>query len=41
VACHQFSLLERVDVLRLAEKGATFLLNAPYPTEGVWDRLPA
>ena len=40
VACHQFSFLDRIDVLRLAEPGATFVLNAPYPVEEVWDRLP-
>jgi pyruvate-ferredoxin/flavodoxin oxidoreductase len=41
VACHQFSLLDRMDVLRLAQPGATFLLNSPYGPEEVWDRLPA
>ena len=40
VACHQFSLLDRLDVLGLAEPGATFLLNSPYGTDEVWDRLP-
>ncbi len=30
VACHQFSFLERMDVLQLAEPGATFLLNSPF-----------
>jgi pyruvate-ferredoxin/flavodoxin oxidoreductase len=40
VACHQFSFLERIDVLRLAEPGATFLLNSPFPSEEVWDHLP-
>ena len=29
VACHQFDFLERLDVLRIAAPGATFLLNAP------------
>ena len=28
VACHQFSFLERFDVLKAAEPGATFLLNS-------------
>src|ERR1019366_4947323 len=27
VACHQFSFLERIDMLKFAEPGATFLLN--------------
>ncbi|MBU1700201.1 MAG: pyruvate:ferredoxin (flavodoxin) oxidoreductase, partial [Candidatus Eisenbacteria bacterium] len=40
VACHQFSFLERMDVLQVAEPGATFLLNAPMPTGEVWDHLP-
>ena len=40
VACHQFSFLERIDVLRLAEPGATFLLNSPFGADEVWDHLP-
>jgi pyruvate-ferredoxin/flavodoxin oxidoreductase len=40
VACHQYSFLERIDVLRYAEEGATFLLNAPFGPEEVWDQLP-
>ncbi len=40
VACHQFSFLERLDVLKAAEKGATFLLNSTYGPEDVWDHLP-
>ena len=40
VACHQFSFLERQDMLRLAAPGATFLLNAPYDADEVWDHLP-
>jgi pyruvate-ferredoxin/flavodoxin oxidoreductase len=40
VACHQFVLLERVDVLGVAKPGATVLLNAPYPPDRVWDHLP-
>ena len=30
VACHQFSFLERIDMLKAAEPGATFLLNSTY-----------
>ncbi len=41
VACHQFSLLDRMDVLERAAAGATFLLNSPYPADQVWQRLPA
>ena len=40
VACHQFSLLERVDVLDQADEGATFLLNSPFGPDAVWDHLP-
>jgi len=40
VACHQFELLERHDVLETAAPGAVFLLNAPYAPEEVWDHLP-
>ena len=40
VACHQFSFLERLDMLRSAAPGATFLLNSLYGPEEVWDRLP-
>lgn len=41
VACHQFGFLDRVDVLREAATGATFLLNSPFDADTVWDRLPA
>ena len=41
VACHQYSLLTRMDVLASARPGATFLLNAPYAPDELWDRLPA
>ncbi len=40
VACHQFGLLGRTKVLELAKHGATFLLNAPYGPDEVWDHLP-
>jgi pyruvate-ferredoxin/flavodoxin oxidoreductase len=40
VACHQFSFLERLDVLQAAAPGATFLLNSPYGPNEVWDHLP-
>lgn len=40
VACHQFSFLERYDVLRLAAPKATFLLNSPYGPDEVWEQLP-
>jgi pyruvate-ferredoxin/flavodoxin oxidoreductase len=40
VACHQFQFLNRLDMLRHARKGATFLLNAPYGSDEVWDQIP-
>ena len=40
VACHQFHFLMKMDVLKLAKPGATFLLNSPYGPEATWDRLP-
>ncbi len=40
VACHQFSFLERMEILSLAAPGATFLLNSPYGAGEVWDQLP-
>jgi len=40
VGCHQFELLERVDVLRRAAPGATLLLNTSHPADEVWDKLP-
>ena len=40
VACHQFGLLQQVDVLGLAARGATFLLNSPYDPSEVWGHLP-
>ncbi|MCE5268842.1 MAG: pyruvate:ferredoxin (flavodoxin) oxidoreductase, partial [Planctomycetaceae bacterium] len=40
VACHQFHFLERIDMLSMAEPGATFLLNSPYPADQVWNHLP-
>ncbi len=40
VACHQFVFMEKMDVLEMADTGATFLLNSPYGAEEVWDKLP-
>jgi pyruvate-ferredoxin/flavodoxin oxidoreductase len=40
VACHQFNFLQRMDVLKVAEPGATFLLNSPYGPDTVWKHLP-
>jgi pyruvate-ferredoxin/flavodoxin oxidoreductase len=40
VACHQFGLLGKTKVLEYAKHGATFLLNAPFGPDEVWDHLP-
>ncbi len=40
IACHQFNFVEKVEMLEFAGKGATFLLNSPYPKEEVWNKLP-
>jgi pyruvate-ferredoxin/flavodoxin oxidoreductase len=40
VACHQFSFLERMDILTAAAPGAIFLLNSPYGPDEVWSHLP-
>lgn len=40
VACHQFQFMKKVDILSIAKDGATFLLNAPYKADEVWDHLP-
>jgi pyruvate-ferredoxin/flavodoxin oxidoreductase len=40
VACHQSHFPDRLDVLSMAEPGATFLLNSPFEPDEVWDNLP-
>ena len=40
IACHQFNFINKYDILKDAEHGATFLLNAPFPADEVWVRLP-
>ncbi|HNE05628.1 MAG TPA: pyruvate:ferredoxin (flavodoxin) oxidoreductase, partial [Anaerolineales bacterium] len=39
VACHQYSFLERVDMLKYAKEGGIFLLNSLYGPEEIWDQL--
>ena len=41
LACHQVSFVDRLDLLKYARKGGTFLLNSIYGPEEVWDTLPA
>src|SRR6266571_3635895 len=40
VACHQFTFLERFDILKYAAPGGVFLLDSIYGPEDVWDHLP-
>ncbi len=40
VACHQFTFLERLNMLKNARPGAVFLLNSLFGPEEVWDNLP-
>ena len=40
IGCHQWTFLEKLDVLKAAAQGATFLLNSPYGAEDVWQQLP-
>ncbi|MBN1260162.1 MAG: pyruvate:ferredoxin (flavodoxin) oxidoreductase [Anaerolineae bacterium] len=37
---HQFVFFEKYDILASASKGATLLINSPYPVEDTWDKLP-
>ncbi|NWF51273.1 MAG: pyruvate:ferredoxin (flavodoxin) oxidoreductase [Ignavibacteriaceae bacterium] len=40
IACHQQVFLEKMDMLKEAVEGATFLLNTVVPKDQVWDSLP-
>jgi len=40
VACHNFSFLEKYELLKNAKQGATFLLNSPFGKNEVWGKLP-
>jgi len=40
VGVHQFDFVDRYDVLAAARPGAVLLLNSPYGSDEVWDRLP-
>ena len=41
IGCHNFSFLERYDLLSPLKKGGIFLLNSQYSKDEVWDKLPA
>ncbi|BCG45447.1 Pyruvate-flavodoxin oxidoreductase [Citrifermentans bremense] len=40
IACHNFSFLEKYDMLTNAKQGGTFLLCSPFDKEQVWDSMP-
>jgi pyruvate-ferredoxin/flavodoxin oxidoreductase len=40
VACHQYSFLERYEMLDQAAPGGVFLLNTPHEPDEAWDQLP-
>ncbi|WP_044234371.1 pyruvate:ferredoxin (flavodoxin) oxidoreductase [Haliscomenobacter hydrossis] len=40
LACHKFNFVQKVDMLRFAKPGATFLLNSPYDQDEIWEQLP-
>lgn len=40
IACHKFNFIYKVDMLKYAKPGATFLLNSPYGPEDIWQQLP-
>lgn len=40
IACHQFNFIEKYDILKHIKKGGTFLLNAPFDKDEIWEKLP-
>ena len=40
VACHQYTFLEKYDMLKFAKEDGVFLLNSMYSPNEVWDHLP-
>ena len=40
VACHQFSFIDRQEMLKYAAPGAVFLLNTPYNKDDIWGHMP-
>jgi pyruvate-ferredoxin/flavodoxin oxidoreductase len=40
IACHNYSFIEKYDMLSNAKEGATFLLAAPYSATEIWAHLP-
>lgn len=40
IGCHQFSFLEKYDVLKYAGDNAILLLNSPFSADDLWDKIP-
>ncbi|MCJ7735023.1 MAG: pyruvate:ferredoxin (flavodoxin) oxidoreductase, partial [Anaerolineales bacterium] len=40
VACHQFSFVEQIDMLKYVKPGGIFLLNSMFGPDEVWEHLP-
>jgi len=40
IACHNFTFLEKYDMVSKAKQGGTFLLCSPFDHTEVWDRMP-
>jgi len=40
IACHNFSFLEKYDMLSFLEEGGIFLLTSPYDEKTIWSMLP-
>jgi pyruvate-ferredoxin/flavodoxin oxidoreductase len=40
IACHNFSFLEKYDMVSKAKPGGTFLLCSPFEHDEVWDKMP-
>ncbi len=40
VACHQFSFIEKYDMLASIKEGGVFLLASPFDADQVWDHIP-
>jgi len=40
LACHNFSFMDRYNMLDHVVKGGTFLLNSPYDKDEIWEKLP-
>jgi pyruvate-ferredoxin/flavodoxin oxidoreductase len=40
IACHQYSFLEKFDMLKNIKDGGVFLLASPYGKSEVWEKIP-